>query len=301
MATQGLQPLKREIDEEFRFGGGDTVKSKESFIYFIGINQQRATIEVASVPGSTPTLLSQDSMGDMGMLVNYGKRTMDIPRAKIRNKPIRHSPSGHMLLNIYEYEDPKKVHRTFQVASRALDPVPLAIQEEDGFPDPLFGFGTDISRMSRIGVVSRGHRRQLKRASKQAKEILATDVLETSRRATARQGPSSALLATGISAQPSKAVAPISPPRKKPKFLEVFTWTMVLSAAAYQAGWTCLQPITAETGYNLYTHAGRVAAWKIIREEKPDVVAMAWPCDPWTIMDNAHYYKSSKYAAKLEA
>ncbi len=32
LATQGLQPFKREIDEEFRFGGGDTVRSREAFM-----------------------------------------------------------------------------------------------------------------------------------------------------------------------------------------------------------------------------------------------------------------------------
>eukprot|EP00959_Pyramimonas_sp_CCMP1952_P441932 9251431-Pyramimonas_sp.AAC.1 len=44
-----------------------------------------------------------------------------------------------------------------------------------------------------------------------------------------------------------------------------------------------MPPISIETGFDLYTRSGRARAWREVVDNKPDVVVMAWPCDPWTV------------------
>ena len=66
------------------------------------------------------------------------------------------------------------------------------------------------------------------------------------------------------------------------KILEIFTWTMAVSSAAYDDGWKVLEPIDSVSGWNIdYAHDRR-RALEYVDKEKPDLVVCAWDCTPWT-------------------
>ena len=77
---------------------------------------------------------------------------------------------------------------------------------------------------------------------------------------------------------------------RKPRFMEIFSWSFVLSTLAASRGWDVHDPITIENGYDL-TNRDDIARAKadIIRYD-PDVVTTAWPCtyfSPFTYINEA--------------
>ena len=58
------------------------------------------------------------------------------------------------------------------------------------------------------------------------------------------------------------------------RILEIFTWTCALTQAA--CGWDLENPGAQEK------------AFRYLQEVDPDVVMVAWPCGPWSIMQNAN-------------
>ena len=256
----GLRPVKKDIDEEFRFGSGDLATATESYVYPAGINGKHGVIEVARVEGRTPPLLSQQAMQDLGLVVNYSKKIMDIEAAGVKQKPIKQSRSGHFLVDIGEYGDVDEFPECFRIDKnwddRITDP-PDDDTLELGFQD-----------MTRMGVLQRGRKKRLQRASKGVADALTSE----SRRAEYKE--------------PTNKTASRAPRSHLWKFMEIFSWTLVLSREAASQGWQVAPSISLETGYDLYTKSGRMRAWKQFITEKPDAVAVAWPCDPWTAMNN---------------
>ena len=73
--------------------------------------------------------------------------------------------------------------------------------------------------------------------------------------------------------------------------MEIFTWSLVVSAVAASCGWDAAPAISLENGYDLTSRAARKEAWGVIHEEAPDLIVLAFPCDPWSIMQNLNLGK----------
>ncbi|CAK0875126.1 unnamed protein product, partial [Prorocentrum cordatum] len=252
LKSLGLQPVKKDINEEFRFGGGDVAVSTESYVYPAGINGTHGVIEVARVEGRTPPLLSQQAMQDLGVIVNYRKKVMDIEEAGVFKKPIKQSRSGHFLVDIGEYGNPNEFPECFHINGK-MDMTPQEEAGELGFKD-----------LSRVGVLQRGRKNRLQRTTRGVADALAAEA----KRSVHKDPPT------------------VTSRSKRWKFLEILSWTLALSCEAAAQGWQVMPPISIETGFDLYTRSGRARAWREVVDNKPDVVAMAWPCDPWTAMRN---------------
>ncbi|CAK0857899.1 unnamed protein product, partial [Prorocentrum cordatum] len=263
LKSLGLQPVKKDINEEFRFGGGDVAVSTESFVYPAGINSTHGVIEVARVEGRTPPLLSQQAMQDLGVIVNYRKKVMDIEEAGVIKKPIKQSRSGHFLVDIGEYGNPNEFPECFHINGK-MDMTPQEEAGELGFKD-----------LSRVGVLQRGRKKRLQRTTRGVADALAAEA----KRSVHKDPPT------------------VKSRSKRWKFLEIFSWTLALSCEASAQGWQVMPPISIETGFDLYTRSGRARAWREVVDNKPDVVAMAWPCDPWTVM---HNYQAHRPAFQKE-
>ena len=71
-------------------------------------------------------------------------------------------------------------------------------------------------------------------------------------------------------------------PNDSPSMMEICTATERVTKEAVQRGWSGLPPISIEYGFDLKTSSGVQKAWKHLYKRKPDVVVLAWPCDPWS-------------------
>ena len=82
------------------------------------------------------------------------------------------------------------------------------------------------------------------------------------------------------------------------RYVEMFTATMNLTTVARETGWESVNPITIETGFNLRQPEGIKAAWAVLREFEPDFVTSAFPCTPWSTLQNLHL-KIEGYSERL--
>ena len=72
------------------------------------------------------------------------------------------------------------------------------------------------------------------------------------------------------------------------KVMEIWTWTQRVSRQAkLDPKWTATEPISIETGYDLRRTDGQNKMWAKLMEEAPDVVVMAFPCSPWSPLQNS--------------
>ena len=69
------------------------------------------------------------------------------------------------------------------------------------------------------------------------------------------------------------------------KILEIFTWTCLLSRYACSLGWEFLEPVTLP-GWNLLDAGIQREAWSYIERAQPDFIMIAWPCGPWSNLQN---------------
>ena len=79
------------------------------------------------------------------------------------------------------------------------------------------------------------------------------------------------------------------PAPRKPgpwRVIEVFTWTaMVTIVAGELKDWEAYEPITLPR-YNLLIKADQDKAMRVLEEHDIDFTMVAWPCTPWSIMQN---------------
>lgn len=57
---------------------------------------------------------------------------------------------------------------------------------------------------------------------------------------------------------------------------------------AYQRGWDAYEPITLESGWDLTQKQVQDEAFRYLERIDPDLIMVAWPCAPWSIMQNAN-------------
>ena len=66
----------------------------------------------------------------------------------------------------------------------------------------------------------------------------------------------------------------------------MFTWTaMVTIVAGELKDWEAYEPITLPR-YNLLIKADQDRAMRVLEEHAIDFTMVAWPCTPWSIMQN---------------
>ena len=87
--------------------------------------------------------------------------------------------------------------------------------------------------------------------------------------------------------------------RRRPKILEVFTWTMAISLAAATRQWDVLEPVTLESGWDLRLPKHRAEALEYVARERPDVIVAAWPCTAFSPLQNL-MKNHEGYQAKLD-
>ena len=115
-------------------------------------------------------------------------------------------------------------------------------------------------------ILTKGQRRRLLNAAQQIADTAALEV--TSRSATMTRTP--------------KAT-----PRSRWRILELFTWSCMLSMTATERGcWEAWEPISLESGWDVSTMAGQDKAMRHIQEVEPDLLMIAWPCGPWSPLQN---------------
>ena len=82
--------------------------------------------------------------------------------------------------------------------------------------------------------------------------------------------------------------------------MEICTRTGRVTQVATERGWTGLGPVTIETDFDLVTMSGQKAAWKQLCSNPPDVIVLAWPCDPWSSLQNLNMVDGKRTAKLLE-
>ena len=72
------------------------------------------------------------------------------------------------------------------------------------------------------------------------------------------------------------------------RMVEIFTWTCMMTQCAYQRGWDTYEPVTLESGWDLTNKQVQDEAFRYLERIDPDFIMIAWPCAPWSIMQNAN-------------
>ena len=69
------------------------------------------------------------------------------------------------------------------------------------------------------------------------------------------------------------------------RVVEVFTWTMAISACACSCGWEVGEPVTLPN-WNLLRVDHQEEALRYLNEFDPDLLVLAWPCTVWSPLQN---------------
>ena len=112
--------------------------------------------------------------------------------------------------------------------------------------------------------LTKGQKRRLLSATKHVSEAVE---VECDRRRKEKEVPRFRPLKTGL------------------KIMEIFTWSCMLSRFAYGLGWEYLEPVTLP-GWDLTNPRTQMEAHQYIDSQDPDFVMLAWPCGPWSLLQN---------------
>jgi hypothetical protein len=94
----------------------------------------------------------------------------------------------------------------------------------------------------------------------------------------------------------------IKPSARKPgpwRVLEIFTWTaMITMVAGSLSNWDAYEPVTLPR-WDLLRKKDQDDAMRYIEERDIDFVVIAWPCTPWSIMQNLNQKPHQLRALKI--
>ena len=128
-------------------------------------------------------------------------------------------------------------------------------------------------------ILNKGQRRRLLAAAKQVQEAATSEIFWQRQQERKKEGP-----------------------RKSPsclwKVIEIFSWTCMISRLAASTGrWQFCEPITIEAGWDLTIPEMREAAFAYLQKVEPDLVVVAWPCGPWSVMQRINQRTPQQVAA----
>ena len=69
------------------------------------------------------------------------------------------------------------------------------------------------------------------------------------------------------------------------RILELCTWSCMLSITE-RGCWEAWEPISLESGWDVSTMDGQNKAMQYLQEAESDVLMIAWPCGPWSPLQN---------------
>jgi len=174
--------------------------------------------------------------------------------------------------------------------------------EDENDDDPEYGMFAQDEYLGPMDVMKRKVREKLGRTVRSLKDIRTTNVQEarlpwykhpgettttTSARTTTKTlGETTVTTSPARTTTTTTATSAKRSMRHPMRLMEIFTFTAMATAVASERGWQTCNPVSLETGYDLLTHDGRTAAWRHIERENPDALVVAWPCDPWSSIQN---------------
>ena len=65
------------------------------------------------------------------------------------------------------------------------------------------------------------------------------------------------------------------------KLIEIFTWSCMVTRVAFSRGWETYEPITLPN-WDLRLESTQNEAMRYLEEINPDAIVVAWPCSPWS-------------------
>ena len=258
LKNQGLKPVIRLVNESFEFGGGEVLTATRAFIYPVIINDHLIEVDIAEVTGNCPPLLSSSAMKTLGVIMDYEKQFLTIRACNSTNLPLKESSGGHPILVLPKIKEKDKEKLDAKFIKK-----PYAKTAPKKEPSTL-----EVSQVEEI-TVKKGARKML---IKNAKDTIAAYEEGIQERSNIPQ--------------PTWHVDKMKVKRRQYSIMEICTWSMLITTLAIAAGWTGWQPITIESGYDLTTTRGINMAKSDVDKANPDVIVFAWPCSPWSQMQN---------------
>ena len=250
----GLKPKRLDIQEDFLFGSDRVDTSICAWMYPVGIHGHTGLVNVAEISSNCPGLMSSDTMGRLDISLHTRRKTYDIGEMNVWEYPYELSDSGHALLRTDWYGDLSH-----------LDP---NIPVRKGVAKRLRRAASFISKLDDLDSVP----------EEQSLEVTTKPSAPTSESSTSEVAPS---LVEPESVQDWTGLTCVSGDQKPPiSIMEICTATGRVTQEATNRGWKGLPSVTLETGFDLTTKTGIAKAWEHIYRFRPDVIVMAWPCDP---------------------
>ena len=171
--------------------------------------------------------------------------------------------------------------------------------DQESFPDEFLTYYTeelpfDEAAGESLSTLRKGLKKRLTRVTSSLGEVYqseattTTDSTATTANTTTTTAKSTATTAdtTTSTTNPTTTTPATTASRRRRRIMEIFTWTCNVTTVAKEFQWEGSEPGSIETGYDLSTEDGRKAAWQYYRDFDPDVVVIAFPCDPWSKMQN---------------
>ena len=103
LAAQGLQAVRRPLNQKIRFGDGRIVDSDAAYMYPVGLGGADGALDVALVDRPCPALLSNKAMRGLGIWMDFGTDTMGVRSAGIKDAPMRQAASRPPLMSLTDY------------------------------------------------------------------------------------------------------------------------------------------------------------------------------------------------------
>ena len=269
----GLKPVRRDVQEDFQFGDDRVETSICSWDYPTGIHEHNGVLNIAEIESNCPGLMSRETMDDLDLILKMREKKYDMLALGVSDYLHEVSKSNNALVRIdwfgegeispeYLWTDPElrvrkgTAKRLRGAATMITDLVDATLDSQGSLrtclpgepedsccgPEPLTDAETDVPEQH---------------------DVLQSECEET-------DWEDGVCCITGLKLTTSV-----------PSIVEVCSSSLRLTSIAKSRGWKALPGISLESGFDLTTKSGADAAWKELYKCKPDVIACAWPCDPW--------------------
>ena len=259
LKSVGLQPQRIDCQEDFLFGSDRVDTSICAWRYPVGIHGHTGIVNVAEIESNCPGLMSADTMARLDISIHTRPQTYDIGSMNVWDYNYEISDSGHALLRTDWFGDLTHLDPCFFLES---DPqIPL----RKGVAKRLRKAASYISNLDKEETGEESNTKTPEPVSEVSKsEDISLD----------KSGP--LVDWTGLT-----CVTGTNPREHTISLMEICTATERVTQEANSRGWKGLPAISIETGFDLTTRKGIESAWEHLYRFKPDVLVIAWPCDPW--------------------
>jgi hypothetical protein len=310
-------------DEYFRFGDGRVVQSTQIKIYPIVIRGKNRRLGVSVVEGTCPGLMSGDDIHCLEGVISLKDHRLQLLGEW---GPLMHTPSGHPIADLTEYEPNTTFNTTLTVDETGLGATVTEPEawDSDSEHESLTETASSDNEAKKPGEsdyetesdltestdhevdheesesdqdwessaseeeqtyevhkdymyskhLSKGQKRKILRNLQEIAEQYTTNETYTVKRTKPLECPRQ------ISLKPT-------PRTPGPwRALEIFTWTAIITImAGLLPNWESYEPVTLPR-WDLLIKSNQDDALRYIVERDIDFVTIAWPCTPWSIMQN---------------